>query len=89
MMENFFAAIEPESHLGEFVLTIGGSIRMLGHVDVEPFGVLHIRVVRSAQLLGKVTVMPNNMEFGDVEMRPYSEANKNLNIFAELSERLI
>lgn len=42
---DFFHPLEPNNHLGEFVLAIGCSVRIFCEVDVKAFGVLRVVVI--------------------------------------------
>jgi hypothetical protein len=45
MTKYLLLAFEPERHLGEFILEVGGAVCVLCKVDMETFGVFTIGVV--------------------------------------------
>lgn len=57
--ENFFLPLQPQRHLKVLVLPIGGAVRILREIDVEPLRMLRIIVVESSKELDMQGIVRN------------------------------
>ena len=65
---DFLSALEPESHLDILVLTVRCAVRLLGQVDMEPFGVLGVEVISSSEQFNEEAVMAHEMKLRQVKI---------------------
>ena len=68
---------------------VGRPVRILGKVDVKTLSRLGVVVVGCAKEFDEANVVEEEVEFGNVETRAYSEVDKNIACIVEGGESSI
>lgn len=89
MTQDLLLALEPDSHLTEFILVVACMVSILCEVDMEVFRVLSVVVICGAKQFNRPLVVVKGVELWELEVCPDAEVNEHLLVRMEVGKCFI